>query len=63
MKCLIQPTAVVWGETDPILLPAWTDRLGETFSHLVSVQILPGVGHFVPFEAPDVLVEAIRSVL
>ncbi|MBA2681020.1 MAG: alpha/beta hydrolase [Ktedonobacteraceae bacterium] len=58
-----RPTAVVWGATDPILLPAWTDRLGETFSHLVNVQILPDVGHFVPFEAPDVLVEAIRSVL
>ncbi len=58
-----QPTSVVWGETDPILLSAWTDRLGETFSHLVRVQILPGISHFVPFEAPDVLVEAIHSVL
>jgi pimeloyl-ACP methyl ester carboxylesterase len=58
-----QPTTVVWGETDPVLLSAWTDRLNETFSHLVRVQILPGIGHFVPFEAPDVLVEAIHSVL
>ncbi len=58
-----QPTSVVWGEIDPILPAAWADRLGETFSQLVRVQILPGVGHFVPFEASDVLVEAIRSVL
>ncbi|GAC1474586.1 MAG: alpha/beta hydrolase [Ktedonobacteraceae bacterium] len=58
-----QPTAVVWGELDPVLLAAWTDRLGETFSHLVRVQILPGIGHFAPFEAPDVFVAAIRSVL
>jgi pimeloyl-ACP methyl ester carboxylesterase len=44
-------------------LASWADRLGEYFSHLIGVQVLPGIGHFVPFEAPDALVEAIRSVL
>jgi pimeloyl-ACP methyl ester carboxylesterase len=58
-----QPTTVVWGEKDPILLATWTDRLGDFFARLLRVQILPGIGHFVPFEAPDVLVEAIRSVI
>jgi pimeloyl-ACP methyl ester carboxylesterase len=58
-----QPTSILWGETDPVLPPAWADRLGETFSHLLGVQILPGIGHFVPFEAPEAFVEAIRSVL
>ncbi len=58
-----QPTAVVWGGNDPILPAAWTDRLEEFFSHLTSVQILPGIGHFVPFEAPEALVEAIRTLL
>ncbi len=57
------PTAIVWGEADPILLSAWTDRLSETFTHLTDVQILSGIGHFVPFEAPDPLVEAITSFL
>jgi pimeloyl-ACP methyl ester carboxylesterase len=58
-----QPTTVVWGEKDPILLSTWTDRLEDCFSRLLRIQILPGIGHFVPFEAPDVLVEAIRSVI
>jgi pimeloyl-ACP methyl ester carboxylesterase len=60
---ITHPTAVVWGEADPILLPSWADRLAEFFSHLVRVQMLAGIGHFVPFEAPDAFVEAIRTVL
>ena len=27
------------------------------------VQFLPDIGHFVPFEAPEAVVEAIRTVL
>ncbi len=57
------PTAVVWGEADPILLSSWADRLEDYFPHLVGMQLLAGIGHFVPFEAPDALVEAIRTVL
>jgi len=60
---IAQPTAVVWGEADPILLSSWADRLEEYFPQLVGVQMLAGIGHFVPFEAPDALVEAIRTVL
>ncbi len=60
---IAQPTAVLWGEVDPVLPAAWADRLDETFTQLLGVRILPGIGHFVPFEAPDAVVEAIRSVL
>lgn len=60
---ITQPTAVVWGETDSILLPSWADQLEEYFSHLVHVQILAGVGHFTPFEAPGAIVEAINAAL
>jgi len=60
---ITHPTAVVWGEADPILVPSWADRLAEFFSQLVRVQMLAGIGHFVPFEAPDAFVEAIRAVL
>jgi pimeloyl-ACP methyl ester carboxylesterase len=60
---ITHPTAVVWGEADPILLSSWADRLEGSFSHLVGVQILAGIGHFVPFEAPDAFVKAIRTVL
>jgi pimeloyl-ACP methyl ester carboxylesterase len=57
------PTAVVWGEADPILLSSWADRLEEYFPHLVRVQMVAGIGHFVPFEAPDAFLETIRTVL
>ena len=60
---ITQPTAVVWGEADPILLSSWAEPLEEYFPLLVGVQMLAGIGHFVPFEAPDALVEAIRTVL
>jgi len=60
---ITHPTAVVWGEADPILLSSWADRLEEYFPHLVRVQMLAGIGHFVPLEAPDALVEAIRTIL
>jgi pimeloyl-ACP methyl ester carboxylesterase len=46
------PTCVRWGEHDPILLYAWTDRLGETFKHL-DLAMFSGVGHFPHREAPD----------
>jgi pimeloyl-ACP methyl ester carboxylesterase len=46
------PTCVRWGEHDPILLSAWTDRLGETFSTL-DVALFPGVGHFPHREDPE----------
>ena len=60
---ITHPTAVVWGEADPILLSSWADRLEEYFPQLVGVQMLAGIGHFVPFEAPDAFVKAIRTVL
>ncbi len=58
-----QPTAIVWGADDPILPAAWTDRLGEFFTHLTTVQVLPNVAHFVPFEAPEAVVQAIKTLL
>ena len=57
------PTADVWGEADPILPPSWADRLQDYFPQLVGVQFLAGTGHFVPFEAPDAFIEAIRKML
>src|SRR4029453_7451435 len=54
-----QPTVIAWGELDPVILAAWADRLAETFlDHELS--LLPGVGHFVPIEAPEQTIETIR---
>ncbi len=56
------PTYVLWGEADPVIPVAWSDRLSEFFARL-HLQKLPGVGHFVPLEAPDDVVGALRRVL
>ncbi len=57
-----KPTAIAWGELDPVIPVAWADRLGETFpNHELS--LLPGVGHFVPLEAPERTIETILRAL
>ena len=59
---IAQPTVVLWGEADPVARAAWADRLPEFFPRL-TLRLLPGVGHFVPFEAPDDAIAAIRAAL
>ena len=56
------PTIVRWGDADPIIPAEFSDRLKEFFPSS-SLEILPGVGHFVPFEAPDEVVAAIHEGL
>jgi pimeloyl-ACP methyl ester carboxylesterase len=45
------PTRVLWGARDPILKPAWTDRLLDYFTDL-RVSLAPDAGHFVHYEQP-----------
>jgi pimeloyl-ACP methyl ester carboxylesterase len=56
------PTIVLWGEEDPLFPAAWADRLGEFFAD-VTIEPLPGVGHFTPLEAPDAVAHAVRASL
>ena len=56
------PTVVLWPEFDPLFPQEWGDRLNDFFVE-VTVTQLPGVGHFVPCEAPHDLAATIRSVL
>jgi pimeloyl-ACP methyl ester carboxylesterase len=56
------PTTVLWPEFDPLFPPAWGDRLDEFFSD-VSLRELPGVGHFVPLEAPQEFAGAVAEAL
>jgi pimeloyl-ACP methyl ester carboxylesterase len=57
-----QPTVIAWGDADPAIPAAWADRLGDTFpDHQLS--LLPGIGHFVPLEAPMQTIETIRRAL
>ena len=55
------PAVIYWGELDPVIRSAWSDRLAEFFSDLKTFKLLEGVGHFVPFEAPEAVVEAINA--
>jgi pimeloyl-ACP methyl ester carboxylesterase len=55
---IMVPTTFLWAEHDPLFLRAWSDRLGEFFAQ-VTVQLVDGVGHFVPVEAPDIFAGAI----
>jgi pimeloyl-ACP methyl ester carboxylesterase len=62
LERIVQPTSVLWGESDPVIPVSWSDRLGDTFADF-TLRTLPGVGHFVPWEAPDDVIDAVSSVL
>ena len=53
---------VLWGERDALFPPAWAEGLESTLSHH-RLRVLPGVGHFIPFEAPEAMTESIRALL
>ena len=55
-------TLILWPEHDPLFPQAWSDRVAEFFSS-ATVRMLPGVGHFVPVEAPREFASAIQEVL
>jgi pimeloyl-ACP methyl ester carboxylesterase len=56
------PTTVLWQEFDPIFPREWSDRLDEFFTDF-SLEMLDGIGHYTPLEAPDRLASAIMKRL
>jgi epoxide hydrolase 4 len=54
------PTLVIWGENDAALLPSLTRGLSEWVPRL-RVELVPGAGHWVPYEAPDEVNRLIRE--
>ena len=54
------PTRLLVGRDDPVavesLLDGWQDHAAD-----MAVDVVDDVGHFVPEEAPDLVVELIRS--
>jgi epoxide hydrolase 4 len=56
------PTLVIWGENDVALLPSLTRGLSEWVPRL-SVEIVPGAGHWVPYERPDEVNRLIREFM
>jgi pimeloyl-ACP methyl ester carboxylesterase len=56
------PVLVVWGEEDAWLDPSQADRLGEAIPGS-RVKKMPGVGHFVPEDAPEELARELSAFL
>ena len=54
------PTLVIWGENDAALLPSLTRGLSEWVPEL-RVEIVPGAGHWVPYERPAEVNALIRE--
>ena len=53
------PTTVLHGADDGATLPESTDHRAHHFRGSYDRRVLPGVGHFIPRERPDVVLEAI----
>jgi pimeloyl-ACP methyl ester carboxylesterase len=54
------PTLVIWGANDAALLPTLTRGLSEWVPRL-RVEIVPGAGHWVPYERPEAVNALIRE--
>jgi pimeloyl-ACP methyl ester carboxylesterase len=57
-----QPTLVIWAMKDTALLPVQLDGL-ETLVPDLTVTRIASAGHFVPWEKPELVTEAIREWL
>jgi pimeloyl-ACP methyl ester carboxylesterase len=56
------PLLALWGAEDPVIPPAFAERLARAVPDGQAV-ILPGVGHLPPEEAPKVSAAAVRTFL
>lgn len=56
------PTIALWGDRDPMRPLDHREGSEQAFPRSES-QVLPGVGHFVPAEAPDAVVRAIAELM
>ena len=53
---------VFWGAKNPVLPAKWSDRMDEYWTNY-TLEILPDVGHFIPWEAPDKFLKAFDELL
>ena len=53
------PALVLWGEDDPVLPPRLAVGVARDLD--AGLQVLPGIGHFLPEEAPDEFLRALTS--
>lgn len=55
----LPPVALVWGAHDPIFPLATARRIRRALPGTVSLQVIPGAGHFVPEDDPAAVANAI----
>jgi len=56
------PTLILFGEHDKVVPPANAPLLAQAIPH-AKVEILPGAGHFFPFEIPELASHAVTQFL
>jgi pimeloyl-ACP methyl ester carboxylesterase len=56
------PTLIVWGERDAVI-PASHGRIAHELMPGSRLEIVPGAGHFLPFERPELLDRLLRDFL
>ncbi|QRM56016.1 alpha/beta hydrolase [Sinorhizobium sp. BG8] len=57
------PTIALFGADDGVDPPSISDDHGEQFAGTYERRILPGIGHNIPQEAPDAMVQALLNLL
>jgi pimeloyl-ACP methyl ester carboxylesterase len=58
---LTVPATLVVGEHDPVATPALVPGFGP-YADDMSVEVVPGCGHFIPEGRPDVVLGAVRQL-
>lgn len=56
------PTLILFGEHDKVVPPANAPLLAQAIPH-AKIEILPGAGHFFPFEIPELASHAVTQFL
>lgn len=59
---LLMPVLVIWGMKDEALLPCQLEGLSDHIPQLDIVRV-PDAGHFIPWEKPDAVTQAMRNWL
>ena len=57
------PTLYLWGDADATVGPDAAKGTGEFVTGAYAMEVLPGVGHFAPWEAPEQVAEALKPFL
>lgn len=60
MAAFGNPVLVLFGAEDPFLPPPNAERFAKTFPH-ATLQLLPGAGHFLQEDAPEVVAERVLA--